>query len=97
MRVWEEHPGGAGAILGSRWLSNRTYYAWIGHARTIDVLGGCFDIERTIRVHDDDVRVAGANVSPSVLAAVGATPLLGRILTSDDAEERAEPVVVVSE
>ena len=48
-------------------------------------------------MHDDDVRVSGANVSPSVLAAVGATPLLGRIFTSDDAEERAEPVVLVSE
>ena len=97
VRVWEEHPGGAGAILGNRWISNRTYYAWTGHARTIDVLGGSFDVERTIRVHDDDVRVSGANVSPSVLAAVGATPLLGRILTADDAEEHAEPVVLVSE
>lgn len=97
VRVWEEHPGGAGAILGNRWISNRTYYAWVGHARTIDVLGGYFDLERTIRVQDDDVRVSGANVSPSVLAAVGATPLLGRILTADDAEEHAEPVVLVSE
>ena len=48
-------------------------------------------------MHDDDLRVPGANVSPSLLAAVGATPLLGRILTSDDAEEGAEPVVLVSE
>jgi predicted permease len=97
VRVWEEHPGGAGAILGHRWISNRTYYAWTGHARTIDVLGGYYDIERTIRVHDDDVRLSGASVTPSLLAAVGATPLLGRILTADDAEQRAEPVVVVSE
>ena len=29
VRVWEEHPGGAGAILGNRWISNRTYYAWL--------------------------------------------------------------------
>jgi putative ABC transport system permease protein len=28
VRVWEEHPGAAGAILGNRWISNRTYYAW---------------------------------------------------------------------
>jgi putative ABC transport system permease protein len=98
VRVWEEHPGGAGAILGNRWISNRTYYAWLArHSHTIDVLGGFFEVERTIRVHDDDVRVSGANVSPSVLAAVGATPLFGRILNSDDAEERAEPVVLVSE
>jgi predicted permease len=97
VRVWEEHPGGVGAIQGHRWISNRTYYAWIGGARTIDALGGYFDVERTIRVHDDDVRVAGAEVSPSILAAVGATPLLGRIFTADDAEERAEPVVLVSE
>jgi predicted permease len=98
VRVWEEHPGGVGAILGHRWLSNRTYYAWLArHTRTIDVLGGYIDVERTFRVHDDDVRVAGANVSPSLLAAVGATPLLGRILTLDDVEEGAEPVVLVSE
>jgi predicted permease len=97
VRVWEEHPGGAGAINGGRWISNRTYYAWVGHARAIDVLGGYFDVERTIRVHDDDVRLAGANVSPSILAAVGATPLLGRILSAEDVEPGAEPVVLVSE
>jgi len=38
VRVWEEHPGGITAA-GNRWIPNRTYFAWLEHPRTIDVLG----------------------------------------------------------
>ncbi len=97
VRVWEEHPGGAGAILGGRWISNRTYYAWLDRRRTIDVLGGYTTSNAPYACMTTTLRVPGANG-----VAVGArggrrTPLIGRIFTPDDAEEQAEPVVIVSE
>src|SRR6185295_13802016 len=67
VRVWEEHPGGAPATAGSRWLSNRTYYAWGERPRTIDVLGGYGSIETTIGIGDDHVRIFGSEVSPALL------------------------------
>src|ERR1041385_9431726 len=39
VRIWEEHPPGVTAN-GNRWITNRTFFAWRDHARTIDVLGG---------------------------------------------------------
>jgi putative ABC transport system permease protein len=96
VRVWEEHPGGR-AVLGNRWISNRTYHAWLEHPRTIDILGGYRTYERTVRFNDEDVRLFAAGVSPSLLAGVGPRPILGRLFESRDAEERAEAVVLVSE
>src|SRR6058998_1846184 len=63
VRVWEEHPGGA-PIVNARWISNRTYYAWTEHPRTIDVLGGYRAFETTLTAGDDAVRTFGAEVSP---------------------------------
>jgi putative ABC transport system permease protein len=96
VRVWEEHPGGM-AVLGNRWISNRTYYAWVEQPRTIDILGGYRAYEKTVRVNDEDVRVVGALVSPALLAGVGPRPVLGRLFESRDAEANAEAVVLVSE
>src|SRR6516225_11853421 len=42
VRVWEENPGSTtavGSMSGNRWLSGRTFQAWMEHPRTIDVLG----------------------------------------------------------
>jgi putative ABC transport system permease protein len=77
IRVWEEHPGGT-AVGGNRWISNRTYYAWSESPRTIDVLGG-FGFGTTIAIADDHVRGFGAEVSPTLLAGLGATPSIGRL------------------
>ncbi len=83
VRVWEEHPGGNTAA-GNRWISNRTYFAWLDHPRTIDVLGGYGGYETTIRIDDDDVRLFGAEVSPALLAALGARPIQGRLFAAED-------------
>src|SRR5882672_6762424 len=79
VRVWEEHPGGTPAVAGSRWITNRTYYAWTERPRTIDVLGGYGSIETPIGINDLYVRIAGSEVSPTLLGAIGAKPLLGRL------------------
>jgi putative ABC transport system permease protein len=76
VRVWEEHPGGTPAVAGSRWITNRTYYAWTDHPQTIDVLGGYGSYETTIGVggpaDNDQVRVFGGEVSPALFGALGA-------------------------
>src|SRR5437867_3925744 len=94
VRVWEEHPGGT-AIAGNRWISNRTYYSWAEHPRTVDVLGGFGSYETTIAVRDDRVRTFGAEVSPTLLAALGARPALGRLFTTDEADEATRRVIVL--
>ena len=96
VRVWEERPGGT-TLAGNRWITNRTYHAWLAQPKTIDVLGGFGAYERTIRIGDDDVRVIGPSLSPSILRAAGATPEVGRLLTDADAREGAERVLMLSD
>jgi putative ABC transport system permease protein len=96
VRVWEEHPGGHTAA-GNRWISNRTYFAWLDRPRTIDVLGGYGSYETTVRIGDEDIRLFGAEVSPALLAALGARPIEGRLFTPQEAEEGADRVVLLSE
>ena len=84
VRVWEEHPGGT-AVLGNRWITNRTYYAWIEQPRTIDILGGYRTYEKTVRLNDEDVRLVGAEVSPSLLAGAKVRPrasAVSRLMTN---------------
>src|SRR4030095_6182743 len=96
VRVWEEHPGGNTAA-GNRWISNRTYFAWLEHPRTIDVLGGYGGYETTVRIGDDDVRLFGAEVSPSLLAALGARPIQGRLFAAEESEESNNRVPILCE
>ena len=96
VRVWEEHPGGT-AIAGSRWISNRTYYAWTERPRTVDVLGGFGSYETTIAIGDDQVRTFGAEVSPALLAAIGARTSHGRLFSQAEAEQGASRVVLLSD
>jgi putative ABC transport system permease protein len=96
VRVWEEHPGGITAA-GNRWISNRTYFAWLDHPRTIDVLGGYGGYETTVRIADDDVRLFGAEVSPALLGALGARPIQGRLFAAEDSEEGNNRVLMLSE
>ncbi len=96
VRVWEEHPGG-NAALGNRWISNRTYFAWTEHPRTIDVLGGYASYETTVRMGDDDVRLTGSEVAPTLMAALGARPIAGRLFTPQEAEEGSNQVLLLSE
>ncbi len=56
VRLYEEHPGGTTAA-GNRWLSNRTYDAWMEQPRTIESAGGY----SRYRVHR---HVRGGNRTP---------------------------------
>jgi putative ABC transport system permease protein len=95
VRVWEEHPG-AVSPAGNRWLSAPTYSAWARHSRTLDVLGGYALYEYRLDVGGEAQKVFGAQVSPSILATIGAAPALGRFLTDVDRDSGA-PVVVLSD
>jgi len=95
VRVWEEHPGGT-PIAGSRWISNRTYYAWSERPRTVDVLGGYGSFETTLGIGDDHVRMFGAEVSPALMSAIGATPSLGRLFAPAEAEQNASRALILS-
>src|SRR5262249_37614578 len=70
---------------------------WRDRARTIDILGGFANTETTIRVGDQDHRVFGAEIAPSILAALAPRPVIGRLFTADEAEGRANPVVLLGE
>jgi len=96
VRVWEEHPGGT-PITNDRWLSNRTFWAWLDHPRTIDVLGGFGTYEYTVAIDDDSVRMFGAEGSPQLLGAVGAKVVAGRLFSDEEAEQGADRVVLVGE
>ena len=96
VRVWEEHPGGT-PITNDRWLSNRTFWAWLDHPRTIDVLGGFGTYEYSVAINDDSVRLFGAEGSPQLLGAVGAKVIAGRLFTVEESEQGADRVVLVGE
>src|SRR5262249_4415510 len=94
--VWGGNPGGS-PHGRDRWISNRTFYAWMEQPRTIDVLGGYGTYEYTVSTNDENVRMFGAEVSPPLLAAVGATPIVGRLPAASEAETGSSRVVVLSE
>jgi putative ABC transport system permease protein len=100
VRVWEENPGassGTGAMTGNRWLSNRTYHAWLEHARTIDTLGGYSSYEYPIELRGQRLAARVSPISPSLLEALGASPTTGRLFADADADRHAEPVALLSE
>ena len=97
VRVWEEHPGGTASSIGTRRISNRTYHAWVDRPRTIDALGGYATYEDTVRVGDEDLQLFRATVSPALLNALVARPLLGRLFAPGEGEPAANRVVLLGE
>jgi predicted permease len=96
VRVWEDHPGGT-PITNDRWISNRTFWAWLVGPRTIDVLGGSGTYEYSVSLPSDTLRLFGAEVSPQLLGAVGANAVLGRLFANGESEQGADRVMLVSE
>jgi putative ABC transport system permease protein len=96
VRVWEEHPGGT-SITSDRWITNRTFWAWLERPRTIDVLGGSGTYEYNVTLPNDTLRMFGAEVSPQLLGAVGANAMLGRLFANGESEQGADRVVLLSE
>jgi putative ABC transport system permease protein len=96
VRLWEEQPGGV-SPAGNRWLSNHTYFAWLIRPRTLDGIGAYATYDYTVTLGDEATRLAGSAMSPSVFTLLGLTPRVGRFFNSDDGENGAGPVVVLSD
>ena len=96
VRLWEEHPGGTTAA-GQRWLSHRTYYAWLDRATTLDDISAYAQYEYNVRFGDEPTRIFGAQFTPSAFGMLGATPALGRFFGPEEAVDGADPVVVISD
>lgn len=96
VRVWEEHPGGH-TLAGNRWLSNRTYYAWKEQPRAITALGSFATYQFALAVRDERSPMYGAEVSPELLAVLGARCTLGRLFAPEEANEASPPVAIISE
>ena len=61
------------------------------------MLGAYGTYEDTVRLDGDDLRLFGAVISPALMSALGARPLVGRVFTAADAEAGADRVVLLSE
>jgi putative ABC transport system permease protein len=96
VRLWEEHPGGTTAAA-QRWLSNRTYDAWMEGPRTIEAAGAYSRYEYTVTFGEEAVRIFGGELSPQVFGLLGATPALGRFFTRDEATPGAGKVAVLTD
>jgi putative ABC transport system permease protein len=70
---------------------------WRGQAKTITDLGAAIVFERNLQTDDQRIEaVRGAEISSSAFAIMGTPPLRGRILTTQDEQRAAPPVVVIS-
>jgi putative ABC transport system permease protein len=70
---------------------------WRGQAKTITDLGAAIVFERNLQTDDQRIEaVRGAEISASAFAIMGTPPLRGRILTTQDEQRAAPPVVVIS-
>ncbi|MGH9331662.1 MAG: ABC transporter permease, partial [Vicinamibacterales bacterium] len=96
VRLWEEHPGGSTAAA-QRWLSSRTYYAWMEQPRMLEGAGGYSRYEYTIAFGDEVVRIFGSELSPSLFSLLGATPAVGRFFTPDEAVEGSHRVAILTD
>src|SRR5262245_50948381 len=96
VRVWEERPGGV-SPAGNRWLSRGAYTVWQAQTGTLDALGGYGLVESHVRIGAEPVKMLGVRISPAVLRTLGVAPTTGRLLTKDDDQAGAAPVVIVSD
>jgi putative ABC transport system permease protein len=96
IRVWEEHPGGTTAA-GNRWLSNRTFDAWMQQPRTIEGIGAFSRYEYTITFGEETARLFGGELSPQAFDLLGATPALGRFFRPEEAIAGAPKVAVLTD
>jgi putative ABC transport system permease protein len=100
VRVWEENPGSttnSGAMTGNRWLSNRTFFAWMEHPRTIDLLGSYSSYQDVVEIRGETMGLLASPISPALLAGLAGQPILGRVFTPSEGEQPAAAVAILSE
>jgi putative ABC transport system permease protein len=92
----EEHPGGNPIIRDPR-LSNLTFEAWRGSARTVGGMSAYSTQTFTILNGNDTERVDGGSLSPTALATLGVTPARGRFFRPEEAIAGSNNVVFLSD
>ena len=95
VRLSELHPGGAAIVSDAR-LSNLTFDAWRGSARTIESPAAYNSEAYTVGGLDEPARIDAASVSPSLFPLLGVAPAAGRFFRDEDAVRGARRVVVLS-
>ncbi len=69
---------------------------WREQARTVRDLGAAVPFVRNLEIGDRTIEpVIGAEVTPEAFRVMGTPPLLGRVLTAQDARPEEPPVVVI--
>ena len=96
VRLSEEHPG-ANAPVRQPMLSNLTFHAWAPDAATVERFAAYSYSEYTLSLPGGAAHLAGAPVTPSLFALVGATPALGRFFEPREAVSGANAVLVLSD
>ncbi len=92
----EEHPGGHAIIREPR-LSNLTFEAWRGSARTLEGMSAYSQQTFTIIHGTDTERVDGGSLSPTALATLGVAPAKGRFFRPEEGIAGNNNVVFLSD
>jgi putative ABC transport system permease protein len=83
VRVWEERRGGTPLDL---WLTNLTFEAWRASPSTVTAIEGYRDQSYVVAGPDGAMQVAGAAVTPGLIALLGGTPSAGRLFVEGDVD-----------
>jgi len=95
VRMWEVHPGGQAPIPGPR-LSGPTYRAWSRSSARLQDIGAFGGSDYTVTSSGAAQRLRGTKVTPSLFRLLRVSPVVGRFFSDADADERAQPVVVIA-
>jgi predicted permease len=95
VRVIESRGGRQGRVPGT--LMNGSYLAWAEAPQTIEGIGSWTTGSVTLIGAGDATRVAVTNVSPSLLAVLGAQPLRGRLFTPQEGRNNVWRQAILSQ
>jgi predicted permease len=95
MRLWEVHPGAQAPIPGLE-FSGPTYRVWSRSSATLQDIGAFRGSDYTVTSAGVAQRLRGTRVTPSLFRLLRVSPVMGRFFSDADADEGAQPVVVLS-
>jgi predicted permease len=95
VRVIESRGGRQGRIPGT--MMNGAYLAWADSPQTIEGIGSWTTGAVTLTGVGDATRVTVANVSPSLLAVLGAQPLRGRVFNPEDGRNQQWRIAILAQ
>jgi predicted permease len=95
VRMWEVHPGGQAPIPTPE-LSGPTYRVWSRSSATLLDIGAFRGSDYTVTSADVLQRLRGTRVTPSLFRLLRVSPVMGRFFSDADADEGAQPVVVLA-